>query len=539
MSPLYAGKKFLIIENTRNYAQILTQILNELGAKSVDTCLVARDAMNILNQIHYDVILCEFQLTTRVQNAARITGQHILNSIKQEFSPNQSSIFIMMTSEPYLDLLSEEESANPNIYLIKPISVALIKKVIDSAFADRMVFGKIYDAAQQHRFDDAFAQLNNLSDKYPKLRAKIQLTFADMHLLAEHYDKSAHAYHDILNQRYDIYAALGFGKCAYYQGNYSLADSTFSSLITTTKHFIRAYDWDAKALIAMNESERALKVLQKAVSYAPHSYKRQLHLARLAAKHKLLEEASRGYRQAISIGTGDEQNVVEIILEFIRFVTVNLYIFRSNTNYARVKDTCLSYLARVEEESRREIDKLFLAKLVEFEFYKALDEYVKSNDIFRHIQIMYHDYKVELSYPTLIEYALLLEKIKRIEEARLIVQNLGELSDYDAVMLKPVAHLIIESPLTIQARQLQSTGAHLEAFQLLSTAVKQFPTSVAINFDLLKIGLQLLKQKKGNQTIIRCLSDAITHLKSQALTYEDSKLYKKYVDLYRHLVKPK
>ena len=89
----WASKHYLIVDDFAGIRQLLRESLRSLGARNIDQASSGGEAMNLLNKVRYDVVLCDYNL------GEGKNGQQVLEEarIRQLLLP--SSVFVMVSAE--------------------------------------------------------------------------------------------------------------------------------------------------------------------------------------------------------------------------------------------------------------------------------------------------------------------------------------------------------------------------------------------------------------------------------------------------------
>jgi DNA-binding response OmpR family regulator len=109
----------LIVDPLAASRNSLTVALRELGIESIEGCTHLQEARRRLEQKHYDIVLCE----QRFQGEA-ITGNDLLDDLRQNGLLPLSTLFIIVSAEATHDSVTEAAESALDGYLLKPYTVA-------------------------------------------------------------------------------------------------------------------------------------------------------------------------------------------------------------------------------------------------------------------------------------------------------------------------------------------------------------------------------------------------------------------------------
>ena len=127
LSPIKLSKtRVLVVDDNQNMRRLVTNILDGVGIKNVQTCSTAMEAFAELISFPADLIICDW-------NMAPVDGVTFIRMVRTSGdSPNKSVPIIMLTGYPDRDLVIEARDAGANAFLVKPVSP---KSLLDRVMA--------------------------------------------------------------------------------------------------------------------------------------------------------------------------------------------------------------------------------------------------------------------------------------------------------------------------------------------------------------------------------------------------------------------
>ena len=112
----FQEKTFLVVDDVASMRSSLRNTISTLGGTRIDMAGNGIEAINRLEQLAYDIILCDYDL------GGGKDGQQLLEEAIRRKLLKKSTIFIMVTAERgYEKVVSAAELA-PDDYLIKPFA---------------------------------------------------------------------------------------------------------------------------------------------------------------------------------------------------------------------------------------------------------------------------------------------------------------------------------------------------------------------------------------------------------------------------------
>jgi two-component system chemotaxis response regulator CheY len=124
--PVAADMQVMVVDDQRAMRNLVRTSLNELGCRHVVECADGREALKALiaNPVH---------LVISDMNMPGMDGLALLRAMRAQ--PNLAGIgFIMLTSRGDAELVREAISYGVNNYVIKPFTMAILRRKIEAVF---------------------------------------------------------------------------------------------------------------------------------------------------------------------------------------------------------------------------------------------------------------------------------------------------------------------------------------------------------------------------------------------------------------------
>lgn len=294
----YARITFIVIDDFQGFRGVVRDILREKGAQSqnMEFCNDGKEAVFKLEKRSFDVVLCDYNL------GPGKNGQQLLEECKVRGLVGPACIWIMITGEKTTEVVFSAAEYQPDAYLVKPITAALLFSRLEKVWQKKEGLVDIDKALRAKEYRRALQLCNKrmVEDKttvadITRLKCNIMITMGDL-------DGAAETYQQLLARRDFHWARTGLGKIYYLQGKYEDAKSVLESVIADNAAFIEAYDWLAKTLQALNQVEDAKNVLQSAIRLSPNSPTRQKSLGDAAYATGDLDLAQKAFTKSVKSG---------------------------------------------------------------------------------------------------------------------------------------------------------------------------------------------------------------------------------------------
>ena len=296
MNNIFKDMKFLIVDDFVDMRSVLQNMLSSFGVKKIDSVMNGKEAIRIIEQKRYDVILCDYNL------GPGRDGQQVLEEIRHRKLIGVGTVFVMVTAENTRVMVMGAVEYEPDSYLTKPFTKNLLGKRLNHLLTKKADLIEIEHAINNLDYDLA----NKLIDE--KLSQNTQNTNvltrlkAELAILDEKFDQAEVVYRRVLSKREMAWAKLGLGKAIFGREQYDEAKKVFSELIEENERFMAAYDWLAKTQQMLDELKEAQSVLQKGVKLSAKAIPRQKALGELALKNGDPKTAEAAFGNAIKLG---------------------------------------------------------------------------------------------------------------------------------------------------------------------------------------------------------------------------------------------
>lgn len=294
--PDFSQRTFLVIDDFHGMQRMMRDMLRECGATRIETVGTSREAIKLLSASKFDVVLCDFNL------GPGKNGQQLLEEAKFRQWLGPACAWIMITAEKSFETVMGALEYQPDSYLIKPMTTALLQMRLSKIWARKRAFIGINAAVEKKDYARAIALCDEqmATDKLntpelQRLKYQFLLTMGEL-------ASARHLLETILAERDQPWARVGLGRILYLQGDYPAARDLLQQVIQENRTNIEAYDWLAKALQQLNELDAAAQVLQRALQLSPNSPQRQKELGELALQRGDIETAERAFRKSLAVG---------------------------------------------------------------------------------------------------------------------------------------------------------------------------------------------------------------------------------------------
>ena len=286
----------MLIDDTKGMRQLLRESLRSLGARYVDQANSGGEALAMLAQTRYDVVLCDYHLG-RGKN-----GQQVLEEAKFRELILPTTVWMMVSAEKTVEVVMGTAEFHPDAYLLKPITQEVLLSRLHKVWNKKQIFRPI-DAAYQQRDYLKAAHLcdsqieNNRPHALNLLRMK-----ANLLLKCGRQDQAKEVYERVLASKNFSWAVAGIAKIRLQNGEAEIARKMLEEVIKGNRYFMEAYDQLALAHQHLGQFEEAAQILEKAANMSPNSVLRQKSLGQLSLQLGKTATAERAFRKCLQLG---------------------------------------------------------------------------------------------------------------------------------------------------------------------------------------------------------------------------------------------
>jgi tetratricopeptide (TPR) repeat protein len=308
----WGEKRYLIIDDFVGIRQLLRESLRNLGARHIDQASSGGEAMVLLAKTRYDVVLCDYNLGDGKN------GQQVLEEARIRNLMLPSSVWLMVSAEKSVESVMGAAEHQPDAYLIKPITEAVLLTRLNRVWVKKQIFRDIDQAFVDKDYLRAARLCAEQVAHNPLHAVDLLRMRATLLLKAGEAEQAGAVYEQVLQEREYNWARCGLGKIRMANGDAEAARQMFQAVIADNRFYIDAFDQLAQSFQLQGKSEEALDVLQKAAKLSPNSVPRQRALGQTALKLGNIPVAEKAFRKCIEIGEFSVRKTVDAYLGLAR-----------------------------------------------------------------------------------------------------------------------------------------------------------------------------------------------------------------------------
>lgn len=294
--PDWSSKTYLVIDDFSIVHRMLRDMLRKLGARAVDTVKNGADAIALLREKRYDVVLCDYNFSEGPN------GQQILEEARHRDLVGLTCIWIMVSSEKAVETVMGAAEMTPDGYILKPLTESLLLARLNRAWDRKQAFTAIERAYTARDYSRAAMLCDQTLARAPAHAMDLLRMKASLLLKANQAPAARQVYEQALALREQVWAKAGLARIDSLEGHHASAKNRLLEIVREYPSYLDAHDLLAQTLQHLGETAEALAVLQHAARLSPHSVMRQKNLGDVASLLGASDIAEQAYRTSMAVG---------------------------------------------------------------------------------------------------------------------------------------------------------------------------------------------------------------------------------------------
>jgi CheY-like chemotaxis protein len=503
----------LIIDDMQDMRSTLRIQLSTLGATHIHQAASIRDAMRLIRENRYDLILCDYYMGDDT------SGQQFLEYLRAGRHIPPQTLFVMVTAECSYEAVANAVEFAPDDYLVKPFTAELLKSRVERVWARKEALTPVLDRLGKLDYEGVLREATRLIAGKSRYRHELMRMQGSALLTMERFAEAQALYESVLTERDYAWARFGHARALKGQQHLAAAQDALHALLRTAPSYLEAYDVLIDLYTLQGNITRAQELSLAAAEVSP-SVARQKAVGVLAMQAGNLELAEVMLTRAVSRNRHGLLKSPEEYTALARVVTQRgdplrgLKVLEDAFDQALVKRSVDRMDAKtVEAEAQLELGNATAAKA-------AIEEAMKAHDAVP-------PEEVPLAQARVLELArvairagespaakeLLTKMTAREPDNRELVSRakglFREMSEADAQAAEDAMEVALQKSYARnnEAVTLAQQGQLRAAADLFIESAKLTPDNFTINLNVFK-SLVMLAQKEGRA---KALHEEIEH----------------------------
>lgn len=307
-------RKFLLVEDFDAMRSVLKGLLLRCGAQRVDTANDGREAVSLLRNTSYDIVMCDYNL------GPGKNGQQLLEESRMNGWIGPAAVWLMVTAEKTSDMVSVAAENAPDDYLLKPITESLLQARLFKLVERKTSMASIAAAMQASDWRLALRLCSEQLAAGTRNAAEVLRLQSQLYQKLGEWTQAKALYEAVLQRGTVAWARLGLAQVHLHQNDLPSARSLLVETVRDHPQYLEAYDCLAGMLAAQGQHQQEFSVLERAAAISPNSAARQSALGAAAMKLGQAEAAARAFTRSMKLA---EHSAIENVEPFLGLARIH------------------------------------------------------------------------------------------------------------------------------------------------------------------------------------------------------------------------
>ncbi len=289
--------KALVIDANPTSRSSLINILRDMGVGHVSQTSRIVDARQELESRVFDIVVCDYHFDN-----ATISGQELLDDLRQSQLLPFSTVFIMVTGEcSYIKVAEAAESALDG-YLVKPHTAIALEERVIAARHRKRVLGYIFEAIQAEQYVEAAEMCMARYEAREEFWLYAARMGAELFLRVGDHESAKRLYAAVNESKALPWSKLGLARAELESGEVPKATRILESLIAEEPSYVDAYDVMSRIQLEQGDMQGAMATYRDSLRVTPHSIPRLQKQGMLAFFSGEKDEALKSLDRTVRLG---------------------------------------------------------------------------------------------------------------------------------------------------------------------------------------------------------------------------------------------
>ncbi|MFY7866654.1 response regulator [Roseateles sp.] len=292
----------LIIDEGELTRSVLSTMLRDLGVQHVHSARRPEGARRMIKDAvpPYDIIITDFHFSR--QSAHDLTGQDLLDELRQAKGLPMQTAFIMVTDEARYHHVADALEGALDDYLLKPFTARQFDERLQVILERKHALREVFAAIEASNFAAAAQLCEDIFSASVTYRVYAARIGSELYLRLGQIDAARRMFEALLSFKAVPWARLGLAKIDLANADTQVACRTLETLLAENPAYVDAYDVYGRALLEEMDFSAAVEMFSKAVQITPGNVGRLQKLGSLQLFMGFSEAAAKHLGAALSIG---------------------------------------------------------------------------------------------------------------------------------------------------------------------------------------------------------------------------------------------
>lgn len=500
--------RILIVDDQpllQNYLRHTLETLGYLGIQNVD---YAAQALTLLEEKHFDLVICSFDLAGK-------DGYQLFQELKARNLYRQSCGFIFISAETEPSLVHSVLELQPDEFMVKPFSAKELKARIERTLRRKQQLKELFLLLDLHKHDEAleFIDASLGQKKYSSYHTLLLKMRGELLLRQQNYPEAELFYQTLLKTEVFGWAQLGLARCYLARGAQDEARELLNQLVEKPDYKLVSLDLLAQIYQQHQLFNQAQQELQQATAIAPRNLLRQQQLFNLCRLNHDYEHQYKTARHLVQYARHSMFEQPDLYLNLARSsidYALTLGELEHTNRLSKVASEALVNLRKTFPSSHKEQEQ----QVIEARLFYLKDQSERAKQVLLHLP----DSKPE-KLEDALDKAKALHEVGLLSAAREVLSQAAASSQQELGVDPLVLRYVLQeqqerNTLPMGPREFNNNavlmyerGLQKEALHAFIQAFKVMPSNVRIALNLLQ-ALRVvqvdLSEKEKNRLIEEC-----------------------------------
>jgi tetratricopeptide (TPR) repeat protein len=424
------GRRILVIDDLVEARSSLKKMVAILGADNIDAATDDVEAMSLIQEHEYDIILSDYNLGRSKD------GQQILEEAHFSQRLQATSLFVVISSENAIEMIMGALECAPDGYITKPYTLNVLKERLIRIITIKEGLHQVNKAIDQQEYDLAITYCLEILKNNKRLRLPAFRILGQLLIRQKQYQQALNIYSKLLNERSVFWAKLGQALCVFKLGDPNSALTLLNSTLVEHPLYVQCYDLIAEILLTEDRPLEAQEALEKATLISPKATLRHMELGRVAFDNGDMKAAKPAFKYSIRLGRDSCHKSVKNYLQF----ALSTQLLLSNPTARQTKNKAneaFRALGELRQYFSDDKDSLFEASIIECKIHFTMQNIEEAKRSASKAKVLL----ANLANPNInykLQMAEIFVKIEESVEAQEIIDALtsSKLSDEQTTMFE-------------------------------------------------------------------------------------------------------
>ena len=287
--------KFLVVDSVPDMRAATCAQLTNFGAGQVSNAGRSIDALRLIRQHEFDVILSEYDLGNGFD------GLYLFEEARRYSLLKASCVFIILTAERRATRVIGAAELAPDAIVLKPYTGETLYNKLSRALRRKARFRPIDEAILAHDFllairlcESGIAANDEDAPAFLRMKVHLLMRVADWSTVRS-------VCRELLATSDWAWARMALGKAQFHLNGFEEANTVFQGVIAEHELVIEAYDWLARTQCAEGDIQSAQETLKRATARSPYVVARQRDLGAMAWRNGDLATAESAMAETVRL----------------------------------------------------------------------------------------------------------------------------------------------------------------------------------------------------------------------------------------------